>query len=423
MSDNPLKVGFKLHDLSCIPVPNSSLVLGGYPLLAHDNHDPFDFDDIFGNAETLMRELKEAKYFSMLYGLDENEIRHMIDTCNFSRIIPRTISHFPKILRKYIPKYVSSFLNTPNEDSGKLVFGLNDYGMTTGVIIKNTDTAATIKKMICSILETKLIDFNCSDDLNYNMNSADVGKKRSILKSLVNMISVTIHDIDTDDHYMDDNSAEIFESTKLKLDDYCQNELEYNKEMVEHIKRVERYKQSIKSSLNDSSLIWEIIDFCCDHVPDDCIGTNGIASDLEDVRESVILQLHGHMNGYITIKYIRGQFSNEKLDYHNVTYWIAMYRDHVIKQLMKIKPKKKNFSGRPKPYRDSMIGNTVQKLLRCHGDEFRICIVEIDIPAGNVLKQFFNNGIKNGTKIYYKYNDVPRATQRMIKDDGEPCCM
>lgn len=384
-------------------------ILGGFPLTTDFN--PFTYDD--GNAETLSRELKEENYFAMLYGLDEESIKLMITTGNFRQIIPGVMGRFPKILKKYIPKYVSSFLNTPNMDTGKLVIGLNDYGMVTGVIIDKTTTPDSIKQIIIEILEDEIVNYNSGEAINYNIDKQRIEKKIEDLRNIINMIEVRIHDVETCDHYMDDNSDEIFEKLQNELVDHLARDRIYNKEMVKHINGVERYKQSIVATLNDPTIIWEIIEFICSHVPDDHSG------DLESVREDVILQLHGHMNGYNHITYERGQFSDEKHNYHNVTYWIARYRDYMINDLMKIKPKKKNFGPKPKPYRDSMIGNTVQKLVKYHGDEFRICVVEIDIPAGNVLKQYFDDG----TKIYYNYNGTPRATKRMIKDDGEPCCM
>jgi hypothetical protein len=365
-----------------------NMILGCYPL-SQDN-----------NPESIKRELKEVPHVGSVLGRDESTLKEFVDSGNYEQLITDGTSMIGRVLRKYLAKYFSSFLNTLNLLFGEMIFGLNDYGRCTGVMVPPSLTSDKIREIVIDIIRENIVEYHANE------------KIKSILQEMCDKITINVVPVDTENHYLESNYDQKFAYYNGKLDVYTKNEIEHAEKSRAFVEKIESYKRSIALTLADPVAVADIIKFCGYHNPIEH------DSDLEMVRSSVIEQLEMLNRGEIKIEYEQGQFSREKNDYHYVTYWISEYRSHMVGLMQKERPITNNRITKPRPYRNALIGNTLQRIIEydTSGKEFEVCVIQIIMPGGKQLEGLVDS------KVYYEHCGSPRATKRKFSKDGEPCC-
>lgn len=371
-----------------ITVLPERMILGCYPISKDEN------------PESIMRELKEVPHVGSVLGRDESTLKEFVDSGNYEQLITDGTSMISRVFRKYLPKYFSSFLNTSGLSRGEMIFGLNDYGRCTGVMIPPSLTSDKIREIVIDIIQEKIVEYHANKNI------------KSILQEMCDTITINVIDVDTENHHLESNYDQKFVYYKEKLDEHTKNEIEHTEKSRKFVEKIESYKRSIVLTLADPVAVADIIKFCGYHNPIEH------SSDLETVRSGVIEQLDMLNRGEIKIEYEQGQFSQEKNDYHYVTYWISEYRSHMVSLMQKKRPITNNRITKPRPYRNALIGNALQRIIEydTSGKEFKVCVIQVIMPGGKQLEGRIDSD------VYYEYGNSPRATKRKFSKDGEPCC-
>jgi hypothetical protein len=84
--------------------------------------------------ETLFREYKSFSFQHISLPFDEDDVCEYLQTFqwNFNHLVEKSLEKYARI---YLPKYMTAFFDhhTPTDEDGQLFFGVNDWGITTGI--------------------------------------------------------------------------------------------------------------------------------------------------------------------------------------------------------------------------------------------------------------------------------------------------
>tara|TARA_B110000259_G_scaffold8993_1_gene9914 strand:+ start:5531 stop:6544 length:1014 start_codon:yes stop_codon:yes gene_type:complete len=323
------------------------------------------------NKETLNVEFKR---FCLNYDLcvkyNEDEIKKIITTGTwsnrFSNYVNDSICNYVYCI---LPKYIATFLNTGIE--GKVVFGVDDNGIITGIPVNKNLT----KKRI-----TSCINKTINDNIKTNNN------KKNILNNInVNIKKITGHNITNTDisdimYRKYQNDIKIynneFKNYKMKYDEWC---IIFNK-----------YRIKLNELINNVSIKEELIN----HIDRNCFIFK---------KNSIIEYLKYNNNFDLTTEFI----IKNKNRINSYVYWLIHFKDYMIsniqpKPILPNKPKLFHYV-----YILMLLTPMINKFLL---NNINYIIIEINIKTQkNTLNDLMYKD-KKGCFVYkkrYSSNDGP----------------
>jgi len=323
------------------------------------------------NKETLDVEFKR---FCLNYDLcvkyNEDEIKKIITTGTwsnkFSNYVNDSICNYVYYI---LPKYIATFLNTGIE--GKVVFGVDDNGIITGIPVNKNLT----KKRITSCINKTIID-----NIKTNNN------KKNILNNInVNIKKITGYDITKTDisdimyrKYQNDYKIynNEFKNYKMKYDEWC---IIFNK-----------YRIKLNELINNVTIKEELIN----HIDRNCFIFK---------KNSIIEYLKCNNNFDLTTEFI----IKNKNKISSYVYWLIHFKDYMLSNI----PPKPISPNKPKlfhyVYILMLLTPMINKFLL---NNINYIIIEINIKIQkNTLNDLMYKD-KKGCFVYkkrYTSNDGP----------------
>jgi hypothetical protein len=252
--------------------------------------------------ETLAREYKEFYLrIDTLQYYSEKEIEDIVTNGNLNKTFNKVIMENLKNFMQYIPKYVSSFGNCKECDSGTLYIGINNTGEVTGIPFLGAMKEKTIKKWIKKSIKKHVITTDKTKEILLKNISFNLKK--------VNINSCLIES-DLDEKIK--KKQELFETVKKEKEIYVKKWNAWYNELSQ-------FSGKLKNILNKN--YYDIYQYILDH---------------DSTKIHVFSQVH-EMDSLI--EHIR----DKKDDKDTLIYWVCSYRDYILKQIIQKKPKKSRY--------------------------------------------------------------------------------
>ena len=252
----------------------------------------------------------EFKRFCLNYDLcnkyNDKEIKNIITTGKWSNKFSNYVNdNICNYIYCVLPKYISTFLNT-NID-GKIIFGVDDDGIITGIPINKNLT----KKRIASCINKTI-----NDNIKTNNNKKDILNNINVNIKKVN-VSDNISNIDISDIMYKKYQNDI-RSYNNKMNNYIIN---YNKFMD----KFNKYRIKLNELLNDINIKEELISY----IDKKCLLLE---------KKNIINYLKNNNNFNLTTD----EIINEKNNNKSYIYWLINFKDYMLQHNLPPKPTRPN---------------------------------------------------------------------------------
>ena len=278
----------------------------------------------------------------------------------------------------YVPKYISSFSNAPIK-KGKLFIGVNDNGEITGIPSKYID-----KQTLYQFLQNTKHMIHISN----NNNSIDIDEYYS-------KIRIKLHKLQISELLL--KEVDIY-SFINHIDD-CQQKYRENREKFEAlrenwVKKLYGYSKKIVDFTNDPEIKKEMLDWLTE---------NNCPKNILNILQNT---------DYIPIT-SDDIFAN-KYDNTHFIYWVLLFRDNQIREILKQKPVWEFQESKVMYY--SLLINKLEPMRRlwlANNPDLNYYLIEITIPGGNCYKDH---------TFYYKRDSKLLYSERKVLKKGIVGC-
>jgi hypothetical protein len=339
-------------------------------------------DDEIGD-ETRHREHKE--FFPNINRIDKNEryYRDIIDNHKWDDVLEICYDTLRDYINVYIAKYVFSFINNKRMEEGEINIGVSDDGYITGIPID----IGKIDNGIITEWIRDCLSFHLKDD--------------RMVKMLMGNIEVEIIILENEEE--EDLFDELLGKFKMEYDDVNRKISDYKKTRKKWSDDLTFYKRAIAKIINEPQIRDELISFIKKETMKEYIIPL-------DVRDDMIKTLRSKED----IIYEEGQLVAEMKDKTKIAYWITEYRDFVVNQQLKKKPKNPVLSRKMKPYTYmfQIFRPIVKKMVHMG---IKICMIKITTLGGKHYPDLDMLG------YYDKTMRKTRYPVRQLDKYGNPC--
>lgn len=328
----------------------------------------------YKNPETISRELKEFwVYPSMNDSLKESQIRAMFEHNDFSPLLPHIEKRLSDMIEQYVPKYLCTFLNSRMKE-GELIFGINDGGEVTGVLMNANTTVEDIRTMVWRSIQSCIessFKWKPSRYLEYYRNAID------------QIITVNMAELSTDpaDILIDDWHQEYLEKQQHRIDQFTQTRDQYLQKKRYFLSMFEFYRRGVVTMINDTNTHNDLIDYV--RTRDiQCLPLTGKPLQLDDpIREEIVKEIQSIQ--VQPVSYYHGQICDEKNDPRNLAFWITRFRDHHCREIMKLRPPTPMLFKPSKLYKGLLQRNPVARIASGinHDPRLKVVIIQIILPG------------------------------------------
>ena len=327
--------------------------------------------------ESLDTEFKQFcnQYPSILQEyFNENELEDLILNGSWTDKVSDLINENIVNYMSYIPqKYISCFGNS--KIKGKLVIGVNDSGEITGIPYNGNLNEDYIKSLL-------------KDTINKNITS------EMSVEDIISNVNIKVKKLEVIDKILTDEINEIYEIFIESKKKQFKEEERYKYEFKVWYEDISIYTGKLYKLINDEKTRFELIEF--------------IKSKCSDNKLKAILLEKLNLSKEIKIPDGQ-QILIERSDKNNIIYWLTEFKDYMVQNVLKRKPKKINISliniyhlaGNFSYLRKKFVSNDISHFL-----------IEIEI-----------DGTKFNNDIYFKLpNSSKQFWRKRIELDGTPCC-
>jgi len=336
------------------------------------------YNDFIG-IETINKEYKEFTFNLAGLFLDNKLAEYYCNNNKFvfnNNVIENLIQYF--II--YLPKYICGFLNSKINCSKFFIIGVNDYGIIKGIPYINELPFKILKHKMLEIINEYI---NYSSDYKINF------------KKIIKINFIKINNPDKPEQNINKTYLKYLEEKKIylkKLNKYIDDHKEWRKQLlsISQTKLV-----NLANSIKYRKLIIEFIKNI-------------------DIDNKFIKLLE---SDYIIENKEHDEIIILKNDINNIYYWITKWKDNIIEDIRKSKPKYDiNFNYHNVPLNLIISVSDMIPYWLYNNDNMNLYIINIKIKNKN--KNF--NNIKFSYKT--KFNKIC-SCYRTIIDNGQPACM
>ena len=350
--------------------------------------------NFFGNNigdETLEKEYKEFRPNDIVVStLIENKIfQSALEKGNWTIMNTYFNACIEKYISDRIPKYFVSFGNT-HIKYGDLYIGVTDNGEMIGFPLTNmlrANNYSLIQRWIRSSI-IKILYTTLSEKTNVIYNQIRLLYNRIIRKIKVDIIHLSYQMHTEYDDQIDQYILEYNTSKKI----YDASEVEYIEKKRIWLRLINRYKQSVNVMINDMTVRSEIIDFITNIKLD-------IACD--QIKKQIIDRLLDST----PIIFQQHQVINEMNDPKKLAYWVTMFRDAKVDQVIHNKPIYPNISRPLCPY-FRMLRDMRPIIKKLIDNGIQMAVLRIRFPGRLQLEEFPILTTQYGDSIKCFYRDV-----------------
>ena len=326
----------------------------------------------FYGHETISTELKEfcLKICPSLI-LSKNEIRKILTNGYWNpKLTNFIISNLKLYIKYYLPKYLIGFLKS-NID-GKLVIGVNDMGIITGIPSKIPITNLLINEMIAKNIKEYINDYEILKCIDVNVE-----------KLKINPLLVDKEDF-----------SKMFYDFEKKIEKHKKRLLKFKKKKNKWLFEVDMYR-SLHNIINLPIPKQNFIKYIT--------RKKDLSHIVKQLNETRFIKIPDFK---ILI--------NCKLDNTNIFYWLMKFKDIVSKKICKKRPVKplSNLKINLKAY-ISQITKLNYDFIKQKDINYYIIIIKI-----NGSKYKLNSDIK-----YKMFNSSKWKSPERTIINGEPCCI
>lgn len=335
------------------------------------------------NNETLTKEFKEFMLLK-IYSINYKRLIEYNTWFQFNGLYKYSFDYY---VNKYLPKYLTSFINNKNINNGKLYIGLADDGMITGIpmwgdinIIKQ-DVSKILKDTIIKTLNYQELKIN-AEQINYILQN-----------SSVEIIKLTNSD------YIDDDIDDYINKYNIELKNHLSRKKHYDMQRKKWYNCITKYSLSLNELVNIKEVRLELIQLIKDNN-----GSINLIKLLETGEKIVI----NKKNIYVT-----------KEDKARVEYWLCYLQLIRKKEYYENRPKKKTKVVYPPLIYDQLTSDMKISAKRMMKHGIKFMVVRITIPGGNIFKLVDNKYFRWYCNNKKKY----RITIRQHKYNKDPQCI
>jgi hypothetical protein len=314
-----------------------------------------------------------------------------------------------------------------------MIIGVSDDGEITGVPMSGTceDMKVFVQEKIIEQI-TKLFSVKQMEKI-FNIEVIDRTKLDEQLKTILPLIKVNIHELESNTDMIDDDIDEIIDDYNIKYDIYEKKVREYHTKRKKWVQEVEWHRRAINKMIMDRDVRDKMIVFIdnYDIKKFQSFYLDNVINGLNDISYST-LKYPYFLENFVLIKEIIKtilksdieiqfntiQILSNRYNPSDISFWITQFRDSNVDELMKIRPKKKTFIEPTTPY-FMIIKNFNLLTKRALMNGIKFCLIEIILPSKDVLvelginEDFYFVDLRGNIKVY----------ERKIGTDGMPCCI
>lgn len=385
-----------------------------YSLTTQDELDNMYIGAIpYDLPETISRELKEFWiYPSMNTSLKESGIREMFEENNFSPLLPHIKVRLSDMIDQYIPRYFCTFFNSKMKE-GELIFGINDDGEVTGVLMDANTTVVDVRTMVWQTIQHCLSVSLYRKGLEYLE-----CYQREIEKVFeVNMVELST---DPDNILIEDWHHEYLDKQRKRIDIYKQTRESYLQKKRHFLSKFEYYRRGVVTLINDVDTHNDLIIYVRT-IPIPKLPLTGDPLPLDDpIREKVVDKIRTIRDCPVT--YDHGQVCDEKNDPNNLAFWVTRFRDHHCGEIMKLRPKTLILFRPRKLYKGLLQRNPVARIASgVHNDpNLKVVLIQIVLP-GNLSFSPPNGASFHPSLSYQDTSGQIRTPFRTLTNNGPAC--
>lgn len=339
-----------------------------------------ELDDMYIGAipyetpETISRELKEFWiYPSMDTSLKESEIRTMFEQNNFSPLLPHIKVRLSDMINQYIPKYFCTFFNSKMKE-GELIFGINDSGEVTGVLMDINTTIDDIREMVWEIIQ------RC---LKMSLHQKEYKYLEYYQREIEKVFAVNMVELSTepDDILIDDGHQEYLEKHQERINRYKRTRDSHIQKKRHFLTKFDHYRRGVVTTINDINIHDDLIDYvrtCYISI----LPLTGKPLTLDDpIREEIVKKIRSIQKQ--PVSYYPGQICDEKIDPKNLAFWITRFRDYHCHEVMKLRPTTPMLFRPCKLYKGLLQKNPVARIATGVNKDptLKIVIIQIILPG------------------------------------------
>lgn len=360
--------------------------------------------------ETLRRELKSVRLVtdSADSGFTEEDFRQMIETSDFSPLTTHAEHRLQLVMKYYVPKYFTAFLNSEIR-SAEMLFGVEDNGVVTGVVVPIDLTAKQVRQMVWHEVESTI-----------RSQMSAFGDDQVIehyIRHVEQNLRVEMVEIDPNLSMLDDWTDEFIRTQTKKINEYQIRHHIYVTELQRLGRIIQYYRRSVVEMLQDTRVHFELARFIRTHDPSG-EEVDGLDALTIEVREELATRVMRIPKEPIT--YEIGQISDEKVDVRNMAYWITRLRDIRVEQLLVQKPKAL-IGPSPNPlYTSLMVRNPTQRIISNLGSGMKVVIIQVVFP-GHLSIPLPPGRDYHRAMSYIGQTGTRRTTVRHMNSNGPSC--
>ncbi len=322
--------------------------------------------------ESFNSEYKEfcLQHVSCMY--NKNEISIILSSgklCDdYNSLIYQSLQHY---FFNFIPKYISSYLNA--NTFGDIFIGIDDSGEITGIPILNNINHNIIYGLYYKCI-SDLIQFN---DI-YNYISISI-IPLNIDKTLINNI------------LFDKLTSNYKSKFNKKISEYDN----YYKLKNKWLNSIASYEKKINYLLNKQYFRKELIIF------------------INDNNEQLSISTKYNLNSFLNSSQILYYVHEDKNNINTITYWACKYKDYILNELLKTRPRKPNVPIRIHP-----------KLIFMRTTPLRLHFINNNANIKYFIIKIHVKKYEGNQTCYYKYpfSDKLNYKIRRINNASQPFC-
>tara|TARA_Y100000816_G_scaffold272296_1_gene237605 strand:+ start:348 stop:1349 length:1002 start_codon:yes stop_codon:yes gene_type:complete len=285
---------------------------------------------------------------------------------NYNSLIYQSIEFY---FNNYIPKYISSFLNSNN--SGNIFIGINDKGENTGIPILNYMNSTIINNLFYSALYKHILNFyKFSKYVTIDIIPLTINTK------LIN---------NNEFNYLVTNYNKLNNSKINKLQEYYTLKQQWKNNMA-------KYEKKIDILLNLNYFRKQLFHF---------------------ILQYSTLQNKNHLFSALFSNDIIYFNSHDKFNINTISYWACKFKDYILNKILKNRPIKPNISIRIHP---DLIFNRITPL--------RLLFIQNNYNIKYFIIKISVNKYQGKHIAYFKY---PYSEQynfkiRRLNNNNQPYC-
>ena len=322
--------------------------------------------------ESINSEYKEfcLQQVSSMY--NKNEISIILNSgklCDdYNSLVYQSLQHY---FFTFIPKYISSYLNA--NTFGDIFIGIDDNGEITGIPILNNINHNIIYGLYYKAI-TDLLEFN--DVYNYIS---------------ISILPLTIDTSLLNNVLLDKLTTNYKSKFNKKISEYDN----YYKVKDKWLNAISSYEKKINYLLNKNYFRIELISF------------------INNNNESLSISNKYNLNSTLNSSQILYYVHEDKNNVNTITYWACKYKDYILNELLKTRPRKPNVPIRIHP-----------KLIFMRTTPLRLHFINNNVNIKYFIIKIHVKKYQGSQTCYYKYpfSDKLNYKIRRINNFSQPFC-